>query len=460
MPTRSISKQATVSTGCGVVFMVVFGLIFGLVSLIIVTTVSGVPVLNVVRAQSWQPAECQLTFSQVSHVSSSSKRSSTTSRIDIQYRYVWNDRTYTGTRYDFSVGSDNFNEASKQAIVAQHRPGQTVACFVDPNDPTRSVINRDMKWGYLFGAAFGTPFALVPLLLFFALRRTRTQTRLRIKTTIVTVTNGPSTTASAMTGRAMTGPATASLFAGAPTSTFSSTFTSTSSTPSVPATTTAMSSTIATASVGGPVVLKPEVSRIGRVFGMVLVCLFWNGLVGFFTYMEFRSYIEAGNANLVSHGFSWFLTLFLIPFQLIGLGLVWAVVRSVLALANPKPTLTLSAASVPVGGSLTLQWQMSGATGRLRNLRISLRGREEAHYRRGTSSYTDKHTFYETQLVEATDTVRIERGMATMTIPANTMHSFASADNKIIWSLQVKGEIGLWPDVDETFDLVVRPRVG
>ncbi len=420
MSTRSISKQASVSfgTGCGAVFMVVFGLVFGAVALLTVYGISGAALLNVYHAQSWQPAQCQITFSQV--LSTGSKG---TSRIDMQYRYVWNDRAYTGARYDFSVGSDNFNSARKEAIVAQHRPGQTVACFVDPSDPTHSVINRDMRWGYLAGAAFGVPFALVPLFILWSLNRARTQARLRLAATIVTRTPAP---------------ATAPLFAGASTS--SATF---------PTTLPAASSTMTVAPVGGPVVLKPETSRIGRVIGMTFVCLFWNGIVGVFTYMEFRGGLTGG--------VSWFLTLFLIPFQLIGLGLLWAVVSSVLGLANPKPTLTLSAASVPVGGSLTLQWQMSGATGRLRNLRIFLRGREEAHYRRGTDSRTDKHTFYETQLVEATDSGRIERGMVTITIPPNTMHTFASDDNKILWSLQVKGEIGFWPDVDETFDLVVRP---
>jgi hypothetical protein len=408
--------------------MSVFALLFGGAAITVAYGLSGGPLLNVYRAQSWQPAQCEITYSRL--LSTGSKG---TSRIDIQYRYVWNDRTYGGRQYDFTAGSDNFNNTRKQAIVAQHRPGQTVPCFVDPNDPTHSVINREMKWGYLFGAAFAVPFALVPGFIFWSLTRVRKQARLKMAATIVT----PESPAG--------GQPAAALFAGAPTSTSK-----------FPTTTPAALSATPKAPLGGPVVLKPEVSRIGRLIGMIFLCLFWNGIVGFFTYMEFRGYVEFHSG--MSQGVSWFLTLFLIPFQLIGLFLVWGVVSSVLGLANPKPTLTLSAASVPVGGSLTLQWQMSGAAGRLRNLRIVLRGREEAHYRRGTNSYTDKHTFCDTQLVEATDTPRIERGMVTITIPANTMHSFASSDNKIIWSLQVKGEIGFWPDVDETFDLIVRPR--
>jgi hypothetical protein len=178
--TRSISKQASGSSGagCAGVLMVVFGLIFGIVGVGVAYGISGAPLLNVFRARSWQPAHCEITFSQVTASASSARSSSETSRVNIQYRYAWNDKTYTGTRYDFTVGADNFGDAGKAAIVAQHRPDQTVACFVDPNDPTQSVINRDMKWGYLIGAAFGAPFALVPVLIFWSVTRARGRARL------------------------------------------------------------------------------------------------------------------------------------------------------------------------------------------------------------------------------------------------------------------------------------------
>jgi hypothetical protein len=195
-------------------------------------------------------------------------------------------------------------------------------------------------------------------------------------------------------------------------------------------------------------VLKPEMSRVWRLAGMIALCLFWNGIVGIFTFIEFFG---------KTTGMGWFLYVFLIPFQLIGMTLLWGVVRAALTLLNPRPTLTLSADSVPVGGSLTLQWEMTGMASRLRNVKIKLAGREEARYRRGTTTSTDKHTFYEAQVVEASDTMRIQRGMTTLTIPRNTMHSFTSDDNKIIWSLTVTGEIAFFPDVEETFDIFVRP---
>src|SRR6266511_925064 len=140
---RSLSKRSSSSfgTGCGSVLLAGFALIFGAVGFGVAYGVSGVPLMNVQSARHWQPAQCEITFSQVTQ---SRDSDSNTSRIDIQYRYVWNDRTYTGKRYDFSVGSDNFNPARKAEIIARHQPGQTVACFVNPADPTQSVIDREM----------------------------------------------------------------------------------------------------------------------------------------------------------------------------------------------------------------------------------------------------------------------------------------------------------------------------
>jgi hypothetical protein len=419
---RSISKRSSskFSAGCGGVLIGLFLLIFVVVGVGVMYFVSGVPLMKVVTARSWQPAQCEVTFSQV--VQNRDSDGGHTSRIDIQYRYTWNDHVYTGKRYDFTVGSDNVNDAWKQSVVDAHKPGTTVPCFVDANDPTQSVINREMRWGYLAGFAFGAPFALAPLLIGYFMFAVNRRMRQRQAMMVPLSTGAAATTQFVNVGAA---PSSTATYTSASTPTFTS---------------------------GEPVVLKPEMSRLGKLIGMTVICLFWNGIVGVFTYFELTSGLSK------TGGDGWFLRLFLIPFQIIGLLLIYAVGYTLLGLLNPKPTLTLSAASVPIGGSLTLQWKMSRNAGRLKNLKILLSGREEARYRRGTDTHTDKSTFYEAPIIDTSDTMRMQQGMATVTIPANTMHSFESDDNKIIWSLQVKGEIGMWPDVDDTYDILVRPQ--
>ncbi|MCZ7648655.1 MAG: hypothetical protein M5U26_25920 [Planctomycetota bacterium] len=47
---------------------------------------------------------------------------------------------------------------------------------------------------------------------------------------------------------------------------------------------------------------------------------------------------------------------------------------------------------------------------------------------------------------------------ATVTLPADAMHSFSAEHNKIVWKLRVQGDIERWPDFDREFPLRVAAR--
>lgn len=72
----------------------------------------------------------------------------------------------------------------------------------------------------------------------------------------------------------------------------------------------------------------------------------------------------------------------------------------------------------------------------LDHVRITLQCVEEAKYRRGTSTYTDRHTAYEHILVDmsnpATDQLRFVGQ-----IPPDAMHTFTSSSNTIDWRLKI-----------------------
>lgn len=74
--------------------------------------------------------------------------------------------------------------------------------------------------------------------------------------------------------------------------------------------------------------------------------------------------------------------------------------------------------------------------GPLETLKITVQCIEEAKYRRGTTTYTDRHTAFEEVLVDAknpaSDTINFEG-----TIPADAMHTFASSNNSIDWNIKV-----------------------
>jgi Protein of unknown function (DUF3592) len=84
----------------------------------------------------------------------------TTYEVAGRYRYRYGGRDYSGDRVAISGFADNigdFHQDLYAALSAAERRGDVTA-FVDPDDPTRATLNRDMRWGLL---AFQGVFALV-----------------------------------------------------------------------------------------------------------------------------------------------------------------------------------------------------------------------------------------------------------------------------------------------------------
>jgi hypothetical protein len=198
----------------------------------------------------------------------------------------------------------------------------------------------------------------------------------------------------------------------------------------------------------GPVVLKPP-SALGKLFGMIFLAVFWNGIVSVFFWQMLKGW-KTGSAPVG-------LTIFLIPFVLIGLAFIVGIGYFFLALFNPRPRLTLSRRRIPLGGSATLEWSFSGSASRIARVLVRVEGREECRYRRGTTTYTDKNVFATIPVFDAPGEAGARTGNASFTIPTASMHSFSAPDNKIIWTLKFTGEIPKWPDVSEDFELDVRP---
>ena len=152
------------------------------------------------------------------------------------------------------------------------------------------------------------------------------------------------------------------------------------------------------------------------------------------------------------------MTLFIIPFELVGLGLIVLVVYYFLALFNPRPTLRVTPALAALGDAVEVEWETNGNVDRVRSFTILLEGREEATYRRGTSTSTDKNTFATIEIARSSRGKDLRRGRVKVAIPADTMHSFKSSNNKFVWNFQVKGDIPRWPDVNEEYPFEVLPQ--
>jgi hypothetical protein len=199
----------------------------------------------------------------------------------------------------------------------------------------------------------------------------------------------------------------------------------------------------------GPVMLESQFGKWGRLFGAFFFASIWNGIVGFALYQISRDW-QRGNVE-------WFLVLFMVPFVLVGLAALVAIIYYLLALFNPRPVLKLSQAVLQPGSAATLDWSLKGNASAVRRLNIHLEGTEQVTERRGKKSRTRKEVFCDAAVFDSGEGTTMGRGTATVRVPRNAMHSFESGATKILWTLHVTGSVDRWPDIDEEFPVNVFP---
>jgi len=100
-----------------------------------------------------------------------------TYRVKARYRYRFEGQTLESERVDFHSGADNigdYHQRMYRRLDAARQSGGTVTAWVDPRDPARAVLHRDLRWG-LFGVMLLFPliFGGVAVALFFGFRAAR-----------------------------------------------------------------------------------------------------------------------------------------------------------------------------------------------------------------------------------------------------------------------------------------------
>lgn len=99
-----------------------------------------------------------------SRVKESQGDDSTTYAPYIRYSYQYDGRTLASERYSFDEFFTSDLDYAREA-VQQHPPGKKVTVYLDPNDPTRSVLVRQVQGIVYFMLLFLQPFMLVGLAL-------------------------------------------------------------------------------------------------------------------------------------------------------------------------------------------------------------------------------------------------------------------------------------------------------
>lgn len=385
------------SGGC----LVAFGFVFLIAGLAAGWFLVVKPVVGLLAARGWVETDCIILECKLeSHAGDDT----TTYSVEVRYEYEFNGATHVSDRYSFSVGSSDVGVDAKRAFVNQHKPGTKAVCFVDPNDPAEATFVRGFTWDLLFG--------LIPL---------------------VFVAAGAGIVYAGFRSRK-------------------------SSNPDAPigeliverrTVVSAKGSTLPDHDISGQPVELKTASRFGKFGCLLFVALFGNGIVSVFVVEAVKSFQKDRP--------EWFLTVFLIPFVLIGLALLGGVIHAFLGIFNPKPRIRISSAAIPLGGVLRLEWMIGGNVNRIGDLRIYLKGREEATYRRGTSTHTDTSIFAELEIARLNDPRSMRAGKGELIIPPDTMHSAECVSNKIVWSLIVSGDIKNFPDIEDEFPVVILP---
>jgi hypothetical protein len=390
----SLTWRRTSSSGMPSGCLAIFFLIFLLAGAAVLWFLFVRPALKVVKAQAWSAVDCTVVESQVEE---SSSDDGTTYRANVVTAYSFNGGEYRAGSYDFSGKVYSSGYDGKAKVVSQYPVGTRTTCYVNPEDPNEAVISRAFSATYLFGL-FGLLFFLPGL---FGL--------------IWVLSGGVKT----RTGLVKVDPA-------------------------MPFGVTNPQGQDAS----GPVELKPQATPTGKFIGLLITSLFWNGIVGTISWFVILKPEQKPEGCAIA---------FLAVFALIGLLLIYATIRQFLVLFNPRPRLTLSPASLGLGQTAYLQWRLTGPTGGLRRLKVTLEGKEEARYRRGTDTHTDCETFATLTLVDSTDSYEMASGSTSFAMPANTMPSFTAANNRVVWTMKAQLEIAGWPDSDEEFEILVQP---
>ena len=411
------AKPARIGLGCAIPF----GLLFTIIGLFAFWQVTLRPVLWSIASSRWVETPCEIVASELE--SHSDSDSSTTYRVAIRYRYEWprpdqavegdsgpageaaspivRSPRYESDRYDFSGGPTNVGVDRMRAAVAGHPPGRHTVCYVDPADPASAVLVRRVSGAVWFGA-IALLFPAFGLVFIFAVWRGGRKDKARgaMHSPLGAATAGSTTAPDARDWIE-----------------------------------------------AGETLLKPAAGRVVAFIGITVFALFWNGILGIFVTQAVRNFGDGF--------FGWFLPVFLLPFVAVGLVVIVVALQAFSRLFAPTVEVRLDPSLLRLGARVPFAWRLGGRG--VRKLTIRLIAREEATYRQGTSTSTDKADFFRAVVFESADLLSLPEGRAEITLPAGSAApAFAAPNNKLVWELVFAGEIPWRADIDDRFVLSVR----
>lgn len=359
------------------------------------------PMSSYFAARSWQQIPCTIQESRLGRATGP-KRDGRESRIEVTYTYSLRGREYSSSRYDLLGAYTTTDQREKREILARYPKGTRTLCWVNPENPQEAVLKRDFSADYLVGSLFSLFIPAGLVAIGWSLSQVfGVQKRLNRR----------------RRARRRETPE----------------------------------------QDDGPRKLKRRVPITRTVIGGAVLAVIWNGAVWIML-----SRIIGGWQRGEPDGC---LTLFVIPFLLVGLLLIWATVAPIVMLFNPPLKLTISRTTLRPGQSAILQWKMHGRAERVRRLRVLLHAPNSAGILANSDTEDDSETGPELDtetdwdtltIVDTDQPMLIAEGTAEIMIPAEASSLFDEEDDKLVWMLKTYCEIPRWPDSVEEHTITVR----
>ncbi len=330
-----------------------------------------------------------------------------------EYHYTVSDVMYRGSLFWFGQNNAINNRTLVEDATSAFSAGDEFPLFYNPSNPSESVVVRQIAPGSWFLAALSSVFIAFPLVFIYA---------------------------------AMS----ASAKAKKPTSALGAVPLSLAGTPRVDSL--AFHSDTSPNEIDDPYnnqpyMVKPTTNQLTNAICLFIFGTIWNCLVAIFGY---GVVFKAG-------GFNWLPALFTGGFFLVGIGIFCGAIYCLLASFNPKPTVVCSQSQIYPGSEFEISWTFAGNTGRIKSLKLSLTCSETVTYRAGTDTRTETKVISEDILFESSDPSTFAEGFALTKIPITSMHTFKSPNNEIKWTVKLEGDIPMWPNLNEVFDIKVYP---
>ncbi len=348
-------------------------------------------------------------------------------RPEIKIEYEVQGVTYSPYTYDIHHAPRSTRDEA-QAIIGGFSPRETCPCWYDPADPGTAVLVRGYQWWIWPALLIPASFVVIGVggLIFTALHW------------------GKSVERRAAAARSVPAP---ELFD--PGSMYPWSAAVDPKYPFIPDCSEISSSPGTRLAYRLPLTHSPG----WTLLGLLAACVAWNGAVSVFLVMALRSFL-AGTPD-------WLMTLFIIPFLVVGVALVAVFVRLLRHAAGIGPTLVeISDHPLLPGNAYRFFLSQSGNL-TLKSIEVSLVCEEEAVFRQGTNARTESREAFRRALYSGGRAI-IRPGEpleaeCDLPIPAEAMHSFRASHNQIQWRLIVHGEIVGWHVFQRSFPVVVRP---